>query len=173
MKKTCPKCGQTKVEEQFNWRNKEENKKQSLCRECQRDINIRHYRAHKQEYKDRARKRNNRIKKENSFHLFEYLQDKKCIDCGEPDPLVLDFDHVRQTKQSNVAWMVHGGYAWKSILQEITKCDIRCANCHRRKTALQQGWMKLKWVGGHGDQAESKSAGQGSIPCRPAKKLST
>jgi hypothetical protein len=33
--------------------------------------------------------------------------------------------------------MLSGHYSWESVLKEIQKCEIRCANCHRRKTYLQ------------------------------------
>ena len=36
-------------------------------------------------------------------------------------------------------------YSWNAILVEIAKCDIRCANCHRRRTASQYGWDKSYW----------------------------
>jgi hypothetical protein len=68
-------------------------------------------------------------------NLFKFLSDKKCLDCSESDPIVLDFDHrVRQLKFKSINKMLSGHYSWKSILSEIEKCDVRCANCHRRKT---------------------------------------
>lgn len=67
--------------------------------------------------------------------IFRFLSDKKCLDCGETDPIVLEFDHVdRNTKFKTIAKMLSGHYSWASVLNEITKCEIRCANCHRRKT---------------------------------------
>lgn len=70
--------------------------------------------------------------------LFEYLSDKKCIDCGETDPIVLDFDHIdKNTKFKSVSQMLCGHYCWERILEEIQKCEIRCANCHRRRTYKQ------------------------------------
>jgi len=63
-----------------------------------------------------------------------YMKDKQCMDCGEKDPIVLDFDHVNGNKKHNVSKMVNGSYSWSSVLKEISKCEIRCANCHRRKT---------------------------------------
>lgn len=71
-------------------------------------------------------------------HLFEYLSSRACVDCGERDPIVLDFDHRdRRSKVKGVAKMLSGHYSWTSVLKEIDKCDIRCANCHRRKTYVQ------------------------------------
>ena len=68
----------------------------------------------------------------------EYFLTHPCIDCGESDWVVLEFDHCRGKKKQAVASMVHRGYSWKIILEEINKCDVRCANCHRRKTARER-----------------------------------
>ncbi len=78
--------------------------------------------------------------------LFEYLSNNPCVDCGEKDPIVLEFDH-RDTKQKFkiIAKMLSGHYAWSSVLKEVNKCDVRCANCHRRKTYIQLGsWGRTK-----------------------------
>jgi len=70
--------------------------------------------------------------------LFAYLSDKSCIDCGEKDPIVLDFDHKDpDTKFKTVARMLAGHYSWDSVSKEAAKCEVRCANCHRRKTYVQ------------------------------------
>ena len=72
-----------------------------------------------------------------------YLLAHPCIDCGEPDPLFLEFDHrVPADKLFNIANMVHSGYSVKKITQEIAKCDIRCVKCHRKKTAKDFEWYK-------------------------------
>lgn len=74
--------------------------------------------------------------------LFEFLSEKQCVDCGEKDPIVLDFDHVDpKNRFKNVARMLSGHYSWKSVLEEIEKCEIRCANCHRRKSYVQFGYF--------------------------------
>jgi hypothetical protein len=63
-----------------------------------------------------------------------YLLEHPCVDCGESDVTVLDFDHVRDSKRMDVSALVAGGYSWHAIADEIAKCDVRCANCHRRAT---------------------------------------
>ncbi|OHB18798.1 MAG: hypothetical protein A2854_02950 [Parcubacteria group bacterium RIFCSPHIGHO2_01_FULL_56_18] len=74
--------------------------------------------------------------------LLDFLCTKKCIDCGEKDPIVLDFDHIdAETKTRNVARMLSGHWSWDSVFAEIEKCEVRCANCHRRKTYLQFGFF--------------------------------
>jgi len=54
-----------------------------------------------------------------------------CVDCGNDDPLVLDFDH-RLPKQKTI--IVTKCSTLASMRHEASKCDLRCANCHRRKT---------------------------------------
>ena len=74
--------------------------------------------------------------------LYEYLLDKQCIDCGEDDPVVLEFDHMRDKKPS-IADAVNQR-SLRFLKNEIAKCEIRCANCHRRKTAIEQRWTMAR-----------------------------
>ena len=72
----------------------------------------------------------------------EMLDDIKvtngCDVCGENDPIVLDFDHIApELKAHNVSRMV-GRYATASILFEVAKCRVLCANDHRRHTHNQR-----------------------------------
>ena len=73
--------------------------------------------------------------------ILQYLQEHPCIDCSESDPIVLQFDHVRGIKWFGVSEGLYS-YNWDKINKEIKKCEIRCANCHIRKTAKQRGWWK-------------------------------
>ncbi len=57
---------------------------------------------------------------------------------------MLEFDHVEpRSKRLAMQDMVQHGYAWPAVLTELTKCEVRCANCHRMRTAEQFGWPKL------------------------------
>lgn len=71
----------------------------------------------------------------------EFLQNSNgCVDCGETDPIVLEFDHTDpETKTREVSPI----RTWDTFLVEVSKCDIVCANCHKRRTAKLQGWYKL------------------------------
>lgn len=60
-----------------------------------------------------------------------YLRDKRCIDCGLGNPICLEFDHVRGAKRFAVSYMISKGYSTEVIAEEIKKCEVRCANCHR------------------------------------------
>ena len=80
-------------------------------------------RRYKAEQKDRMKK-----------YLLEYLSTRSCIDCGEKDPLVLDFDHRDpSTKYKSISQIIAFAYGINRLQEEIEKCDIRCANCHRRR----------------------------------------
>ena len=101
--------------------------------------------------KHRRGKRKQELQRKRRHELakkrFEYLEGKGCLDCGEDNPIVLDFDHREgETKIDSVANMIRLGFSWEKILIEIQKCDIRCANCHRIKTAKEEGWYQYMWV---------------------------
>src|SRR3546814_12943116 len=65
--------------------------------------------------------------------VLDHLRAHPCADCGETDPVVLEFDHLRD-KVGNVSAMVHSNELWR-LVDEIEKCEVVCANCHRRRTA--------------------------------------
>lgn len=83
-----------------------------------------------------------RYRKRNEKLVDAYVASHPCVDCGESDIRVLEFDHVRSTKRGDVSLMVGRGSPWGRIETEIAKCDVRCANCHRRKTVEQLRWRK-------------------------------
>lgn len=55
------------------------------------------------------------------------------------DPIVLDHDHVKD-KTMGISLMVRNNKNWKEIEKEISKCVVRCSNCHRRKTAKERNY---------------------------------
>ncbi len=78
-------------------------------------------------------------------YIMEFLGSHPCVDCGEADPVVLQFDHRDPAeKEGHVSMWVTRGYGVSRIQKEIAKCDVRCANCHTRRTAEQFGWWKVK-----------------------------
>ncbi len=64
----------------------------------------------------------------------DYKMERGCIDCGfKGHPAALDLDHRDPTqKRVNVARM--STYQKSQLLEELAKCDVRCANCHRIKS---------------------------------------
>lgn len=116
--------------------------KASYCRPCQNEYSKEHYRRNAKPHNRRRYSNSKEYYKRNIKLLAEYLSDRACIDCGETDMRVLEFDHVRGEKVANVAELCGRGICWRRIAEEIAKCDIRCANCHRRKTVTERGWWR-------------------------------
>lgn len=87
------------------------------------------------------------IKKQKEF-LAQYLKDLKeknpCMDCKVSYPYyMMDFDHVRGTKQANVAELINT-LSKKRLNEEIAKCEIVCSNCHRARTYIRKNGKKPK-----------------------------
>lgn len=74
-----------------------------------------------------------KIKQQYKRKLAEIKKASGCVDCGEQNHIVLDFDHLRD-KKYNISRMIHDGFSWKAIMREINKCEVVCANCHRIRT---------------------------------------
>ncbi len=68
--------------------------------------------------------RRNGIRKQ----LANYKKDLKCNRCGFDDYRALQFHHHNDDKEFEVSNMQ--GFAFESILKEIRKCEVLCANCH-------------------------------------------
>jgi hypothetical protein len=66
-------------------------------------------------------------------YIAEYKSTHWCVVCGERDPVVLQFDHVRGVKEGNVADMVRRSVGLQRLKNEIDKCDVLCANDHFRR----------------------------------------
>ena len=90
--------------------------------------------------KHRARVRQNdaRYEAEKRAWIAAYLDEHPCVDCGESDPEVLEFDHVRGVKTANVSAFIRGGYSLAKLQAEVALCEVRCANCHRRITRRRE-----------------------------------
>lgn len=72
-------------------------------------------------------------------YLLEYWKSHPCVDCGETDVRCLTFDHRNpKEKKANISVLVSKGAGLKKLASEIAKCDVRCANCHAKKTAVER-----------------------------------
>lgn len=140
--KVCSKCNKEKVEEEFNFRNRCKNIRCTQCRLCVKEYYTSYYSLNRKKEIERAKK-NDRLRttilKQN---VLNYLTTHPCVDCGEADPIVLEFDHVRGIKHWSISNMVVQAYGWSNILNEIDKCDVRCANCHRKRTAQRGDYFR-------------------------------
>lgn len=139
--KTCIECKNQRTLEDFSWKNKKLGLRHSRCRICHRLFCKKWYDSNKEKQLECVRKNNVRYKDRNREYIWEYLLKHPCVDCGETDPVILEFDHREpKHKSCNVSDFVRTKACLKRLITEIEKCDVRCANCHRRKTAKQLGW---------------------------------
>ena len=143
--KHCSKCDLDKIEEDFLVRDKQSGRRGTICKECRAKYHIAWHHKTKENRVEQKRKWRKITRQKRVDLVSEYLQAHPCVDCGESDIRVLDFDHLGDKKQ-NVSNMLNGS-SFESIIAEIAKCEVRCANCHRRKTAERAGWnFKLNFL---------------------------
>ena len=64
--------------------------------------------------------------------FIDYKKNLKCKKCGESTPCCLDFHHTKKNKDFSISGSYTNGYSIKTILKEIKKCIVLCANCHRK-----------------------------------------
>ena len=77
-------------------------------------------------------------------YLKEVKEKNPCMDCKISYPYyMMDFDHVRGTKQANVAELINT-LSKKRLDAEIAKCEIVCSNCHRARTYARKNGKKTK-----------------------------
>lgn len=77
--------------------------------------------------------------------MIDYLTFHPCVDCGESNIIVLQFDHLRD-KRNMVSYLVSESYSMKRVLDEIAKCEVVCANCHLKRTAERQGNYRYRFM---------------------------
>jgi hypothetical protein len=141
--KVCTICNSNTNINDFFWKNKSLNKRHTQCKSCYKKSrnNVDYYQRTRQAHLLRAKIRNKKIYTENRIKVWEFLKNNPCIDCGINNPIVLEFDHRdKDDKLMEVCKMTRQSYSWKKISDEISKCDVRCANCHRIKTSAQFGY---------------------------------
>ena len=134
----CTKCGQVKDISEFSWSIKGV-KRHSRCKTCHNAEHMDYYERNKEKLLEYKWDRQVRKRDEARAFVWEYLSGKVCQDCGEYDPMVLTFDHVRGTKKMNVSQMVNQGYSLEAIKEEISKCEVVCNNCHLRREKKRRG----------------------------------
>lgn len=138
--KKCYRCGDVKPVEAFAWRRKGEGERDSFCRPCRSAYGREHYGANRQRYIDQAGISKRKLALARTTYLLKFFKTNPCVDCGETDPVVLEFDHLRD--KSFAIGPSRSRRSWQSILDEVEKCEVVCANCHRRRTARRRGALR-------------------------------
>lgn len=130
--RVCLGCSETFVQEWV---------KQPRCKPCKRIYDRAYHKSRPIDKKDEKLRRIAERAVESKLYVWNYLLQHPCVICGEDDPVVLEFDHLDQeTKLGNISEL----HKWSllKVQEEIKKCRVLCANCHRRHTAVQMGWYE-------------------------------
>jgi hypothetical protein len=139
--KKCATCGELKDETEFNWRWKSLEIKHPTCRECHKAYRKNWYENNKETHLGNVYGRKQKVIQKARGFVWKYLTTHPCVECGENDPVVLEFDHLYE-KDKDISVMAGQGYSIEAIKKEILKCQVLCANCHRRKTSKERGWFR-------------------------------
>lgn len=144
--KKCTKCQETKALTEFYYR-KNRNVYEAQCKVCCAASTRRYYGENPTGYRDKSKTRMAGYKAENRIKVADFLIKNPCVACGEKDIRVLQFDHRDPSKKRYaVGTMMSCGFTWSHIEAEIAKCDVRCANCHIKKTSVQMCYWKERLV---------------------------
>ena len=127
MDKKCPKCKLILPLSNFNW--KIRNVRYAVyCKDCSKKYTRDHYGRSREYYINKARKRDSKIRGQMYDFISNYFLNHPCIDCAEKDILVLEFDHRdRASKESNISSIIRYAKPMYKLIEEISKCDVRCA----------------------------------------------
>jgi hypothetical protein len=144
--RACRVCKETKPLAEFPYRSVKRQTRHRICLLCQRIYTSDWYLQNRKRHIANVEVRSRRVIGELRSRVRDYLLDHPCVDCGETDPGVLDFDHLRD-KRADLSTLVLSAVSWGAVEAEIAKCEVRCANCHRSRTALIGGFYRVRAMG--------------------------
>lgn len=129
MKVQCVLCHEWKDEEDFNWKCKSLGVRHTSCCECHKPFRKRWYEGRKERHLQQVKERKQLVRDIAREYVWDYLSKHPCIECGESDPVVLEFHH-RHGKDPAVSFLVAAGYSIATIQAEIDKCDVLFMTLH-------------------------------------------
>jgi superfamily II helicase len=136
--KSCSTCGLSKPLDQFSWKQKDRGSRQSICKPCFREYVKQHYQDNAEKYKASTAVNRPKYKQQVREYVIQYLKTHPCVDCGEADIDVLEFDHI--VSIGSGARPLWQATSLRAAQREIDLCEVRCSNCHTRRTRVQMGW---------------------------------
>jgi len=139
--KKCVICKQLFDFSNFNKKTSAKDGLQPACRECNKKRSRMYYANNTDLHKHQVFENSKKYKLKARKFVYDYLLKHPCVECGESEPCALDFDHMSD-KEINISLAVASGWSIDRISKEIEKCIVRCANCHRKKTAKDFNWYK-------------------------------
>lgn len=111
--KLCSSCKVYKEETEFYWKDKAHTILNSKCKIC-------------------SNARMNELRRERYQLIQDYKSGYGCAICGDKRHWVLDLHHRNgDEKERAISDMLRKNMSWETIEQELQKCEVYCANCHR------------------------------------------
>lgn len=135
--RVCNGCKREKPEVAFYER---KTGSKHICKECQQQTARNYYWDNREKLlsEQKERKRANQA-------LVWKLKEAPCVDCrGVFPPEAMDFDHVRGIKFKSISDLLH--FTRERMLEEIEKCELVCANCHRVRSKQRQNNVTIEGV---------------------------
>ena len=122
--KRCMGCGEGKAFAEFTRAQKSRDGRYHLCRPCLKADRRKRYDPVRQRIRDYERV---------SARMLELKGGRSCARCGEAHPGTLDFHHRDPAQKLFILATVNArARDQEEIAAEIAKCDVLCANCHRK-----------------------------------------
>lgn len=115
---------------------------QPVCLLCRKDKEREHYKKNRVAILKKKTEWAHKKRNECRQFLGDYLLQHPCVDCGEADILVLEFDHLRDKSDTISSLMTKGNMG--RMKEEIKKCEVVCANCHKRRTDKRRNSWRTK-----------------------------
>lgn len=139
--KLCTKCKIKKSFDEFYTDKHKKSGYRSNCKTCTAKSKANYYKNNKQAFRKASKKSITR----NQEYVYNFLLKNPCCKCGESEPMCLDFDHIDpKSKDANICSLIFNCVSLDKLQSEIDKCQVLCANCHRKKTAQEVGSFKYK-----------------------------
>ena len=135
--KKCSSCKDDKHLSEFHVNPTKKDNLSTMCKKCSSEYSKQYYIKNRQKYYAHNKSRADR----NVEFVQRVKRNSKCSKCDESRWYVLDFHHLRD-KKYNIADASTSGYSINTIKDEIRKCIVLCANCHRELHYLENLTLK-------------------------------
>ena len=136
--KTCNKCKQEKDYSEFHKRTYKSGTVgyQGYCKACQKSYDKNYYLEDKKRRLDVNKKWQVKF-----WEWYDTLKKEPCTDCQQEfDPVCMQWDHLPEyDKIERVSFIARTTMSKNKVLEEISKCELVCANCHALRTKQRKG----------------------------------
>jgi hypothetical protein len=140
--KICIKFFVSRDESEFALKDSSTGLRHNTGKQCHCEYAKKNYRENRARYLAKTSRLNRQYRKRNIEYVTEYLLAHPCVDCGERDIEVLEFDHIEMIGERGRRIGRFMNSSIGKLVAEISKCAVRCANCHTRRTRQQMGWFR-------------------------------